>query len=158
MSVRKKRCRVCRDWYWPDPRTRGLQKVCAKPDCHRERKRQADTQWRANNPGYRDQDKVRKWAAAYPNYWQRWRAAHPDYVERNRDQTRERLKASRLMFAKQDAIRRDPVGYLEDLKRPGMFAKQDAMARPVDGILTFLATREVFAKPTPMVPGVSGSG
>jgi hypothetical protein len=51
------------------------------------------------------------------------------------------------MFAKQDAIRSDPVGYLEGLRGPGMFAKQDAMARPVDGILTFLAAREVFAKP-----------
>lgn len=147
MSVCKKRCRVCRDWYRPDPRAREGQTVCAKPACRRERKRRADRRWRAANPGYRDKDKVRRWAASYPDYWQNWRATHPDYVERNREQTRERLKASRLMFAKQDAIRSDPVGYLEGLRGPGMFAKQDAMARPVDGILTFLAAREVFAKP-----------
>lgn len=152
MSVRKKRCRVCRDWYRPDPRARKGQKVCAKPICRRERKRRADRQWRAGNPGYRDKDKVRQWAAAYPDYWQNWRATHPDYVERNRKQSRQRMKASRLMFAKQDAIRRDPVGYLEALRGPGMFAKQDAMARPVDGILTFLAAREVFAKQKSIAP------
>ena len=156
MSVRKKRCRVCGDWYRPDPRTRKGQKVCAKSACRQERKRRADRQWRAANPGYRDKDKVRQWAAAYPDYWQHWRATHPDYVERNRDQTRERLKASRLVFAKQDAIRRDPVGYLEGLRDPGMFAKQDAMARPVDGILTFLAAPEVFAKPKSMAPAGAG--
>ena len=58
----------------------------------------------------------------------------------------------RLVFAKQDAIRRDPVGYLEGLRGPGMFAKQDAIAKPVDGILTFLAAREVFAKPKDIAP------
>ena len=160
MSVRKKRCRVCRDWYRPDPRNRGFQKVCGKPDCRRERKRQADRQWRATDPGYAAsrKSKIRDWAKGYPGYWQHYRAAHPDYVQRNRDQTRERLKASRLMFAKQDAIKRDPVGYLEDLRGPGMFAKQDAMARPVDGILTFLVERALFAKPTPIAPGVPGSG
>lgn len=89
---------------------------------------------------------MRQWAAGYPTYWRSWRAAHPDYVERNRVQTRERQKASRLVFAKQDAIRRDPVGYLEGLRGPGMFAKQDAMSRPVDGILTFLVDQALFAK------------
>lgn len=152
MSVRKKRCRVCRDWYRPDPRVHKDQTVCAKRACRRERKRRADRRWRAANPGYRDKDKVCQWAAGYPDYWQHWRAHHPAYVERNRGQTRQRMKTSRLVFAKQDAIRRDPVGYLEGLRGPGMFAKQDAMARPVDGILTFLAVREVFAKPKPIAP------
>lgn len=88
---------MCGDLFVPDVRTRGLQKVCGKPACRRERKRLADTRWRSANPGYRDQDKMRRWAEEYPNYWLAWRAAHPAYVERNRQQTRERVRASRLI-------------------------------------------------------------
>lgn len=146
MSICQKRCRICGEWFMPDARTARFQKACSSASCRQERKRQADRGWRANNPGYRDAVKMRQWAAQYPTYWRLWRAAHPDYVERNRMRTRERQKASRLVFAKQDAIRRDPVGYLEDLRGPGMFAKQDAMSRPVDGILTFLIDQAVFAK------------
>lgn len=158
MNVRRKRCRICGAWYWPDARTAGLQKACEEPACRRERKRRADARWRSSNPGYRDPAKVRRWAAEYPDYWRAWRAAHPDYVERNREQTRKRLEVSRLVFAKQDAINRDPVEYLEGLRGPGMFAKQDAMAGPVDGILTFLVQREVFAKPKGMAPAGAGAG
>ena len=148
MSEPQKLCGVCGDLFAPDARTRGFQKVCGKPACRRERKRLADARWRANNPGYRDKDKVRQWAAGYPGYWRAWRAVHPVYMERNRQQTRERVQASRLLFAKQDAIQGDPVGYLEGLRLEAMFAKQDAMIpRLMEGILTFLTLREVFAKP-----------
>jgi hypothetical protein len=151
---------VCGDLFVPDVRTRGLQKVCGKPACRRERKRLADTRWRSANPGYRDQDKMRRWAEEYPNYWLAWRAAHPAYVERNRQQTRERVRASRLLFAKQDATQRDPVGYLEGRRAEAMFAKQDAMIpRLIEGILTFLTLREVFAKPKTIdsIPAVMAS-
>jgi hypothetical protein len=148
------RCMICAESFVPDARTRGFQKVCAKPSCRRERKRRADRQWRANNPGYSSgrAGKARAWAQAFPDYWRRYRANHPDYVQRNRGQTRARLAASRLVFAKQDAIRRDPVGYLETLRPLPLFAKQDAMAGSIDGIVTFLAVREVFAKPNDMAP------
>jgi hypothetical protein len=147
MSVHKKRCRVCREWFRPDARTARFQKVCIDEACRRERKRLADAGWWAKNKNYdaARQGKKRAWAAAYPSYWQSYRAQHPDYVNANREQTRARRKASRLMFANQDAIRRNPVGYLEGLRSPGMFANQDAITRPVDGILTFLVQREVFA-------------
>lgn len=141
----------------PDVRTARFQKACGKPACRHQRKWQADAGWRAKNRDYGSvrHGKIRDWAAGYPGYWRAWRAAHPDYVQRNRDQTRERVRASRLMFAKHDAMTQDPVGYLEGLRVPGMFAKHDAMSRPVDGILTFLVRREGFAKhdgidPTPL--------
>jgi len=50
------------------------------------------------------------------------------------------------VFAKQDAIRQNPVGYLEGLRAGPLFAKQDAMGRPIDGILTYLVAQRVFAK------------
>lgn len=124
-----------------------VSKVCAQTACQRERKRLTDARWWAENRGYDTAraSKKRAWAAAYPSYWRRYRANHPDYVKSNRDQTRERKKASRLVFANQVAISRDPVGYLEDLRLPGMFANQVTMNRSVDGILTFLVQREGFA-------------
>lgn len=147
MSVRKKRCRVCREWFMPDARTARFQKVCGAAACRRERKRLASAGWWGKNEDYDTarQGKKRAGAAAYPSYWQSYRAQHPDYVKSNREQTRARRKASRLVFANQDAIRRNPVGYLEGLRSPGMFANQDAITRPVEGILTFLVQREVFA-------------
>jgi hypothetical protein len=126
MSVHKKRCRVCREWFMPNARTARFQKTCPRASCRRERKRQADIQWRSKNMDYdaSRQGKKRTWAQAYPDYWRQYRAAHPAYVERNRAATRERKGASRLRFANQDAI-----------------------TRPIDGILTFLVRREGFANP-----------
>lgn len=143
MSVPKKRCRVCGGWYRPDPRTRGIQKVCAKPDCRRIRKQQADVQWRLKNAAYDASRSTKKcaWAKTYPNYWRQYRAAHPIYAERNREQTRERKRRSCLGFANQDAIQRDPVGYLQDLHTGPRFANQDAMGRSIEGILTYLRVR-----------------
>jgi hypothetical protein len=153
MSVRKKRCRVCQGWYRPDPRTRGFQKVCEKPDCRGERQRRAYGAWAARNRDYDGarRDKIRRWAKD-TDYWKRYRQTHVAYVEHNRTKTRERLRSRRAMFAKQNTIQKDAVGYLKGLRTGPLFAKQNAMTRPVDGILIFLTLREVFAKQNPIAP------
>lgn len=125
MATRK--CLVCGGVFMPDPRVGSKQKVCGQETCRKERKRRANARWQTANRGYRDQKKMRLWAADYPGYGRAWRAGHPDYVERNRVQTRERMQASRLLFAKQDAI-----GAL------------------LDDLVTFLAARLLFAKPNDM--------
>lgn len=145
-----KRCRICKKRFRPHPRSRRFQKACRKRGCRQARKREADRAWRRKNPGYgmSRRDKLRRWAAANPDYWKRWRAAHPAYTERNREASRERKRRSRLWFAKQDAIRGDAVGYLEGLRAGAWFAKQDAIGVPVDGILTFLLFRESLQNQT----------
>lgn len=145
-------CLICGGEFVPDPRTRHFQKTCSKDSCRRARKALADREWRARNPGYSSgrAGKTRAWAQTYPDYWRAYRAAHPDYTQRNRERTRKRMRASRLAFAKQDAIQRDPVGYLASLRPLPVFAKQDAMAGSIDGIVTFLIDRELFAKPNDM--------
>src|SRR5687767_15163635 len=144
-----KRCMVCGEPFQPHPRTRRFQKACGKPACRKRRKHEADRRWRSKNSDYgaSRRGKLRQWAAAYPDYWRHWRATHPGYTKRNREQSLERMRRSRLMFAKQDAIRCDPIGYLEGLRVGLLFAKQDAIARPIEGILSYLVAREVFAKP-----------
>lgn len=147
MSVRKKRCRICRGWFMPDARTARFQKVCGAALCRDERRRRANADWWAKNKDYDStrQGKKRAWAQDYPHYWKTYRRGHSDYVAVNRKQTQARMKASRLVFANQDAIRKDPVGYLQGLKPPGMFANQDTIGESVDGILTFLVQKERFA-------------
>ena len=145
-----RQCMVCGGVFMPDPRVGSKQKVCGQGVCRKERKRRANARWQVANRGYRDQKKMRLWAAHYPGYWRAWRAGHPDYVERNRVQTRQRMQATRLLFAKQDAIRTDPVGYLESIRPPPVFAKQDAIGARLDDLVTFLAARLLFAKPNDM--------
>lgn len=146
----RRKCVVCGGEFVADPRVGTKQKVCGQEICRKERKRRANARWQAANPGYRDQKKMRLWAAQYPGYWRAWRAGHPDYVERNRVQTRQRMQASRLVFAKQDAIRSDPVRYLESLRPPPVFAKQDEIGALLDDLVTFLAAQPLFAKPNDM--------
>ena len=143
-----KRCVYCGKSYRPDPRTATEQKACQRNACRRERQRRAYQAWAARNRDYDSarRGNIRSWAKDYPDYWKRYRQTHPAYRERNRRQTRERLRVARAMFAKQNAIQQDPVGYLEGLKRDPLFAKQNAMARPVEGILTYLVTQKMFAK------------
>lgn len=57
--MRKKRCPYCHKWFLPNPRTlryeptsgkyRSTQKACNRLQCRRERKRQADRDWRERN-------------------------------------------------------------------------------------------------------------
>src|ERR1039457_2411987 len=85
MSVHKKRCRVCREWFMPDARTARFQKVCGAAACRRERKRLANAGWWAKNGDY---DTARKgkngaWGTPYPNYWQSYRALKPEELTSN---------------------------------------------------------------------------
>ena len=143
-----KRCLYCKTLFVPNPRTAKAQKACSRTACRRERQRQAYQAWAVCNRDYDSarRGNIRRWAKGFPDYWKRYRQTHPAYRERNRRRTRERLRAKRAMFAKQNAIRLDPVGYLEGLRGTPMFAKQNAITPPIEGILTYLVTREVFAK------------
>ena len=143
-----RRCVCCGNSYVPDPRTASSQKACARKACRRERQRRACQAWAKRNRDYDGarRGNIRRWAKDYPDYWKRYRQTHLAYDRRNRRRTRERLRARRAMFAKQNAIRQNPVGYLEGLRTGALFAKQNAMTRPIEGILSYLVSREVFAK------------
>ena len=46
------RCQICGRHYRPDRRLGRRQRSCARPECRCERKRRAQQQWVARNPGY----------------------------------------------------------------------------------------------------------
>jgi len=66
-----KNCEICQAAFEADPRVGQRQRVCRRLGCQRERKRRAQQQWVAKNPGY--------FAGRYPQL-KVWLAAHPEYL------------------------------------------------------------------------------
>lgn len=47
---RRKRCLVCGELFWPDPRVRKRQRVCSRESCQAERRRRTQQQYRERHP------------------------------------------------------------------------------------------------------------
>jgi len=75
------KCLHCNEKHRCDPRNRGRQKFCSKPDCRRASKAASQRQWvaRAENQNYfrgaENCERVRKWRSAHPGYWRNKRPA-----------------------------------------------------------------------------------
>ena len=129
----KKRCRTCPDHFTPDPRSyrpspsgkgrRSVQVSCPKPECQRQRHRDACERWHVNNPTY---DDGRSPPKREPGYWSMYRAAHPDKTKRNREKQRER-DAQRKNLATRDAITLFSLGKVHRLIN---LATRDAIRTP----------------------------
>ena len=141
MGMLIKECECCREAFEANPRLGKRQRVCQKAGCRRWRVTDSQRQWRLKNPDY-DQGSADRHAC---DYWSQYRDQHPSYEDRNRTATRARMREQRTLFATQDSIRGNPVGYLEGLRPEGMFATQDAIRISIDGILTYLETPGLFA-------------
>jgi hypothetical protein len=95
--ARRKRCVWCQTLFKPDPRSKGRQKYCSKPECQRKRQRQNERQWRLSNPeclAYQRQQS-RQWHRTRPDYSRQRRAQNPEVVEQNRGQSRLRMQRIR---------------------------------------------------------------
>ncbi len=158
MGVHIKECEHCGEGFTPHRRLGKRQRTCGKDVCRQWLAAENKRQWIKNNREYyagpEEQQRLRQWAADR-TYWKDYRRTHPDYVERNRMATRERMKARRAMFAKQDSIRKDPVGYLQGLRRGVLFAKQDSIKRTLYDLILYVEAPLVrFAKQDSMDAGV----
>ena len=79
MSLRPKRrkCRCCREFFFPDYRNAERQHYCGKPACRQARKRANQRRWRRTPFGrsyFRSAEnarRVRQWRQAHPGYWKR---------------------------------------------------------------------------------------
>jgi hypothetical protein len=75
------KCLHCNEERRCDPRNRGRQCFCSKPDCRRASKAASQRQWvaRAENQNYfrgaENCERVRQWRLAHPGYWRNKRPA-----------------------------------------------------------------------------------
>ena len=98
---RRKCCKCCQELFTPDPRTKGKQQYCSKPQCQTVRQRQNEKDWRRRNPDcveYQYQQ-TRRWNKARPDYSQKRRADDHELLEHNRGQTRIRMQKIREKHA-----------------------------------------------------------
>jgi hypothetical protein len=112
-------CSYCQRPFRPDPRTAAIQKACHRTACQKTRKRQADRRWPQPNPDY-DHSRCPGDAGGrgtIPTIGSVTVPCTRIMLSENRQQTRQRMGRLRRMFANQDAIRQDAVGYLQDLRQ-----------------------------------------
>jgi len=76
-AVRKRRCRHCRELFYPDPRSNGRQKFCSKSVCRKASKAESQRRW-LNQPENRNYfrspenvARVQHWRREHPGYWRR---------------------------------------------------------------------------------------
>lgn len=75
------KCLHCNEMHRCDPRNRGRQRFCSKPDCRRASKSASQRQWvaRPDNQNYfrgaENSERVRLWRLANPGYWRNKRPA-----------------------------------------------------------------------------------
>jgi hypothetical protein len=50
--LRKRPCRICRRWFYPDPRVRLRQGACSERSCQVARRGRTQASWRRRNPDY----------------------------------------------------------------------------------------------------------
>lgn len=71
------KCLHCNGPFHPDPRNRGRQSFCAKPDCRKASKRHSQAKWLSQPAnadyfkGSANSERVRQWRARNPGYWKR---------------------------------------------------------------------------------------
>ena len=76
-AVRKRKCRHCRELFYPDPRSNGRQKFCSRPECQKASKTESQKRW-LNKPenrnyfrGPENVARVQQWRKDHPGYWRR---------------------------------------------------------------------------------------
>jgi len=50
--LRKRPCRNCLRWFYPDPRVGDRQRTCGQPECQAVRRQKTQANWRRRNPSY----------------------------------------------------------------------------------------------------------
>lgn len=122
------RCPYCGTWFTPWPGKGPRQVTCGSEACRRAHKAALNRQWLADNPADREArykkvlDRRRE-----EGYWRKNRTDNPDYAERNRDQTRERMRALRARRKEEAQVLKDRQGFLDGLRvaAEGLFATQE---------------------------------
>lgn len=108
---RRKRCRYCRQLFFPDPHQdspRGSrQYACSSSSCQKARHRENHQNWKKRHPdAYRGRSvKVKLWRSGHPEYAKQYRRAHREVSLRDNEKRRERHERRKNLRAViQDAL------------------------------------------------------
>lgn len=75
--IRKRKCRNCHIFFFPDHRNAWHQEYCSKPECRKASKATSRQRWlgkeenRDHFRGPENVHRVQEWRKAHPGYWQR---------------------------------------------------------------------------------------
>jgi hypothetical protein len=61
--LKKRPCRYCGKWFWPDQRVGPRQRACSDEECQRKRRAETQAEWRRRNPEYAVAYRMQKRAA-----------------------------------------------------------------------------------------------
>jgi hypothetical protein len=96
----KRKCKYCRTFFDPDPRSATRQRYCAQPACRQASKAASQRRWH-QQPHNRDYfrgpthvERVRQWRKDHPGYWRRQRSRPPEALQE--DLTRPGTQTQRL--------------------------------------------------------------
>jgi hypothetical protein len=96
----KRKCKHCRTFFNPDPRSVRRQRYCAQPACRQASKAASQRRW-LRKPDNRDYfrgpahvERVRQWRQAHPGYWRRQHSRPPEALQD--DSTRQETQTQRL--------------------------------------------------------------
>jgi len=105
---RRRRCPWCGELFTPDPRTKGRQRYCSKPECQIKRQRLNEDGWRIKNPDCLEyqREQSRLWHKSHPDYSRKRRLKYPRLLAKNRYDTKLRMRKFRFkrLFDKSKVI------------------------------------------------------
>ena len=101
-------CLYCQQLFTPSV-YRPQQRVCSRPDCQRQRRREYHRRRRATDADYRQttRNSQKKWRDAHPDYLRQYRTQHPEAVVRNRERQQVRDQKPRLAFLEKNNLALD---------------------------------------------------
>ena len=79
-QLKKRPCRFCRRWFWPDQRVGARQRACSAEECQRKRRAETQASWQRCNPEYGITYRMQK-RAALPER-ERPASRHPPPLDR----------------------------------------------------------------------------
>jgi len=104
-------CNHCREQKTANPRLKGNQSYCNKPDCQRARKAKWQREKLATDAEYREQqlENLKQWRKNKPidQYQRTYREHHPEYVKKNREQQRIRNRERKAQVAGKKIVKMD---------------------------------------------------
>ena len=83
----KRKCKPCKTFFDPDPRSAGRQRDGSQPECRKASTANSQRRWQQQPPNRDDfkgpthVERVRQWRTDNPGYWRRQRSRAPEALQ-----------------------------------------------------------------------------